>query len=192
VIPSRSIPAFFVVPAQAIVESISVATWESGVLAVTVSRIVWRSVIRVDVAFARKELGCGCKIAELRQAHADVLNVGVDAEDLVHHDDRRERAARLGHRTNAGKRAVGDRDPHVPRVEAFGVGGDRRRRSRLNGERETRAEPARDHAAPREAGTGRQAQKLRLRQIQGRPPLLWRSRAASLEAAGGTGQGGKE
>jgi len=100
--------------------------------------------------------------------------MGVDAEDLVQHDDRWERAARLGHRTKAGKHAVNDRDAHVPR-ETLGVGGDRRRRHRLPGQREAGAEPAGDHAAPREARARRQAQQLRSRQIQGRPPLLWLS-----------------
>jgi len=99
--------------------------------------------------------------------------MGVDAEDLVQHDDRWERAARLGHRTKAGKHAVNDRDAHVPRarplvsvvivVAATGCPAS--------------AKPALSPPAimPREARARRQAQQLRSRQIQGRPPLLWLS-----------------
>jgi len=100
--------------------------------------------------------------------------MGVDAEDLVQHDDRWE-PARLGHRTKAGKYAVNDRDAHVPRARPLvsvvivvaATGCPASAKPALS---PPAIMPRREKRVPR-----RQAQQLRSRQIQGRPRLLWLS-----------------
>ena len=70
-----------------------------------------------DVALAGVELGRDGQVAELGEPAAEVLDVLVDAEDLLHHQDDRERPPARGHRPVGGDLAVGDRDLDLAGLE---------------------------------------------------------------------------
>ena len=86
-------------------------------------------------------------VAELGEAAADVLDVGVNAEDLLHHQGDRVGVAALGPRHVSGDVAVGGRNADLARGQSLAVGGDRLRRDRLDRQRETGGQRAADHEA---------------------------------------------
>ena len=80
-----------------------------------------------DVALPGVHLGRDGEVAELGEPAADVLDVLVDAEDLLDDQDDRERPALGRHRPVGGDLAVRDRDLDLAGLEPLGVGRDRLR-----------------------------------------------------------------
>jgi hypothetical protein len=109
---------------------------------------------RGDVALTHVELGGDGEMAELGEAPADVADVLVDAEDLLHHEHHREGTAgrRLG--PVGGDHPVGDRDLHLAGDEAVGGGGDRLGAHRLDGEGEPGGERGHGAAAAQRGVVG--------------------------------------
>ena len=101
VMPSSRRVALPVALAQATVASRSAITCASGTLETTLPRSRLKSAMLRDVALAREQLGRDGEIAELGEAPADVLDVLVHAEDLVHDQHDRRLALALG-----GDRAI--------------------------------------------------------------------------------------
>ena len=64
----------------------------------------------------------------------------VDAEDLLHDQDDRERSALVGQRPVRGNLAVADRDLHLARLEPLGIGRDRLGVDRLYRKSEARGQ----------------------------------------------------
>ena len=92
------------------------------------------------VALAREQVGRHRELAQLREAAADVLDVLVDAEDLVH-DERRSAACPCAWRRPRDRPGWSRRPFAVgiwmsPGVQAVGAGRDRRRRHRTHRQRE--------------------------------------------------------
>jgi hypothetical protein len=77
------------------------------------------------VAVAGVQLGGDREVAELGEPAADVLDVLVDAEDLLHDEHGRERPAFVRGGPVGRDGAVLDGDLHLDGGEALGVGGDR-------------------------------------------------------------------
>ena len=71
-----------------------------------------------DVALARVELRRDRHVADLGEPPADVLDVLVHAEDLLHDEDERERPALRRHGAVGGDLAVLDRDLDLTRRQA--------------------------------------------------------------------------
>ena len=93
--------------AQATVASRSDITWASGTLETTLE--ISRDVLNLgDIALAGVEFGGDGQIAEFGQAAADILDVLVNTEDLLHDQDRGERARPLRHGPIGRDLAVGD------------------------------------------------------------------------------------
>src|SRR4029079_946679 len=106
-----------------------------------------------DVTLAREQVGRDRQIAELREAPADVTDVLVHAEDLVHHQHDGRGAFRLrGTRTIAGDLARLRGDADVGDRETLAARDDRRCRYRPHRQREPGTDRAGDHLAPGELG----------------------------------------
>ena len=90
---------------------------------------------------------------ELREAAADVLDVLVNAEDLLDNEHRREGAAGGGGGPVGGNRTVGGGDLHFAGLEPLGTRRDRRGRDRLDGEGEAGGERG-DRLTAGEVGGG--------------------------------------
>ena len=99
-----------------------------------------------EVGDAGVDLGRDRHVALLGEATAGVLDVFVDAEDLLVHQDDREMAALGGAGEIGGQIAVLDRDLHLSGNQPVGVGLDRLRLDTLRGEREA-ADQAGHHEA---------------------------------------------
>lgn len=89
-----------------------------------------------EVADTGVDLGCDREVAELGEAAANVLNVVIDAEDLLVDQDDREVGALGGAGIVGGKLAVLHRDLRRAGVEAGGVGVDHLGVDHGGGERE--------------------------------------------------------
>ena len=76
------------------------------------------------IALAGVKLRRHHTIAGLCEATADILDVSVDAEDLLDHEDDRKRTAPLRHRPIARHRPVDGRDADLAGFDARVVGGD--------------------------------------------------------------------
>ncbi len=135
VIPSRLTSALPVPLAQATVASRSDMTCASGTLETTL-RISWKAAELRDVALAGVHLGGDGEVAELGEPAADVLDVLVDAEDLLDDEDHGQVRAAGRHGAVGGDLAVGDGDLHLAGLEAVGVGRDRLGGDGLGGHRE--------------------------------------------------------
>jgi hypothetical protein len=74
----------------------------------------------------------------MREAAGDVLDVLVEAEDLLHHEDDGKAIAPGGLGEVRGNLTVARDEPRLPGLEPFGAGGDRGLlRDRLDRGRET-------------------------------------------------------
>ena len=113
-----------------------------------------------DIALAGIEGRGDGEIAGLGQAPADVLDMLMDAEDLLHHEDRGEGAALGGHGAVARDLAVGDRDLHLAHGQALAVGHDGGGRDRLGGQREAGRQACDDEAAARERCRRQEARQM--------------------------------
>ena len=98
-----------------------------------------------DIALPRVELGGDREIAQLGEAPADILDVFVDAEDLLHDQHYRKRPAARWHRAISRDRLIADRNLHFACSQAFGAGGNRQPRSRAAQPSQT---PPRDWSRP--------------------------------------------
>src|SRR5262249_54922022 len=92
------------------------------------------------------------------EAAADVLDVLVDAEDLLDDEDDGEGAALVGHGPVAGHHAVLGGDLDLAGFEALGVGGDGLGGDRLHGHGEAGGERGDDELAA--ADFGQQAEQV--------------------------------
>ena len=119
-----------------------------------------------EIGEAPVELGRDGEIAELGEAAADILDVVVDAENLLDDQDDREGAGAIGLGVVRRHLVRADGDPHFTRVEAHGVGIDHLRLDARGGKRQAgdqsackRAAAARPDARPSPArGKGPGAQ----------------------------------
>jgi hypothetical protein len=102
------------------------------------------------VRVAEVDLGRDRQVAELGKAAADILDVSVDSEDfLVHQDD--GEAGSLRRAGVVGRQlAVRDRDLHFAGVQAGGVGVDRLGLDPLSGQREAADQAGHHEAASRQ------------------------------------------
>src|ERR1039458_3641127 len=121
--PRREVSALPVLFVHATVASRSEATWTLRNLVYDGQDILDVGLAR-DVALTRIEVGRDCEVAPLREAEADILDVLVDAEDFMHHEDRREGPARGGHRAIGGNFAALDGNLHLVGDETVAIGGD--------------------------------------------------------------------
>jgi hypothetical protein len=79
------------------------------------------------VALPREQIGRDREIAELREAPAQIPNVLVQAEDLVHDQQHRQLALWFGARGPVGRNVTrGGRNRYRGRLEPLGVGSERR------------------------------------------------------------------
>ncbi len=102
------------------------------------------------------------EVAEFGEPAADILDVLMDAEDLLHDQHGRERPAARRHGAIGGDAAVGDRDLDLAGLEPGGIGGYHRlRHDRVGGKREAARETCHDEAATREIGFGNETLDLR-------------------------------
>ena len=113
-------------------------TCASGTLETTLEMISWIFSDLGDVALPSVQLGRDGQVAELGEPAADVLDVLVDAEDLLDDQDDRERSAVGRHGPVGGDLAVGDRDLHLAGLQALGIGRDRLGGDRLRPPAQTR------------------------------------------------------
>ena len=80
-----------------------------------------KSVDLRHVSLSSVELGRDGQVAELGEAPADVLDVFVDAEDLLHHQDDRERPRAGRQCPVSGDLAVRHRDLHLTGLKPVSV-----------------------------------------------------------------------
>ena len=126
--PSLATSPLPVALAQATVASRSDITCLSGTLETTLEKISWKFCDLRHVSLARIKFRSDGQVAQLGQAAADILDMLVDAEDLLYDQDHGKRSPVVGQGPIGGNLAVADRDLHLAGHEPFGV-----RRDRLGG-----------------------------------------------------------
>ena len=141
----------------------------------TILRISWIEVLQLrDVPLSGIHLGGDGEVAELGEPPADVLDVLVDAEDLLDDQDGRERPPFGGHRPVGGDGSVGHRDLDLAGGQPLGVGRDRVGRDRLHRQGEPAGQRGDDEIPPRELDARQHARSI----------LVHRSRPLRLNGPG--------
>ncbi len=162
VMPSRDVSPLPLPLAKATAASRSLMTCASGTLS-TMGRIgIDRGELR-DVALARVHLHRDREVAGLGEAAADVLDVLVDAEDLLDDEDDREGPSGRGHGAVGRNLGVRRLDLDLARLEPGGVGRDHRLGGDgLHGQCKAGCQRGRKHMATRKVGIGGEAQAVQL------------------------------
>ena len=120
-------PSFAVFPLawsliQATVASRSDITWESGTLETTFEMTSPNILDLRHIALPRVKFGSNGHVTQLGQPAADVLDVLVNAEDLLDHQNNRKRPAGRRHRAVGRNLAVGHGNLYLARLQSAGVG----------------------------------------------------------------------
>ncbi len=132
------------------VESRSVITVASGALLMTSRTMSFASVIFDRSPIRAYSSAVDRQVAELGQPAAGVLDVFVDAEDLLHHQHRGERPGALRPGEVAGQVPVRDRHLHLAGHQPGAIGVDGLRLDPLGRQREAGDQPRHHEATPGE------------------------------------------
>ena len=131
------------------------------------------------IALPRIQLGRDREVPGFGEAAAEILDVLVDAENLLYDEHGWERSSLVRHRTIGGDLAVLGRHLDLAGIEPGGVGGNHGlRRNRLDREREAGGERGHHKAAPRPAAPRHQALQFEFCEFHGILPMRLFLRAA--------------